>query len=94
MGGLMEESASHDQNGVPEVSDLPLLGALFKGKDDDRSVNELVIFLRATIIDPHDQNTPLYQDTGVGSADAQVYENFTQDPRPWEMPVQGPIEVS
>ena len=94
MGGLMEESASHDQNGVPEVSDLPLLGALFKGKDDDRSVTELVIFLRATIIDPHDQNTPLYQDTGVGSADAQVYENFTQDPRPWEMPVQGPIEVS
>jgi MSHA type pilus biogenesis protein MshL len=94
MGGLMEESATHDQNGVPEVSDIPLLGALFKGKDDHRCVNELVIFLRATIIDPHDHNTPLYQETGVGSADTQVYDNFTQDPRPWEMLAPGPIEVS
>ncbi|MBA4750422.1 MAG: hypothetical protein H2057_07395 [Alphaproteobacteria bacterium] len=83
MGGLMEEHAAHDQNGVPGVSDLSLLGNLFKGKEDERSVSELVIFLRATIIEGNPQSVvPVTQETTIGSADKNVYDNFTRDPRP------------
>jgi len=83
MGGLMEEHADHGQDGVPEVSDIPLLGNLFKGKEDQRFVSELVIFLRATILDG--TPAPQGQDTSLVAADTKVMETFTHDPRPWDM---------
>lgn len=80
VGGLMEERSSNERDGVPEIEDVPILGDLFKGKSNDRTVTELVIFLRATIIENDDD--PIYEDTSVAQADKTAYEGFTQDPRP------------
>lgn len=72
MGGLMEEKSSNAHNGIPGVDDIPFLGALISGKEDRHEVTELVIFLRATIID----GAP------IDPADKRIYETFSHDPRP------------
>ncbi len=81
MGGLMEERANNDSSQVPEAGDIPLLGIFIKIKKNDRTVSELVIFLKATIIDDFEKEAHLLE-TGVESADKNVYQAFTQDPRP------------
>lgn len=50
MGGLMEESINHNNNGVPGLSSLPLVGEAFKNRNETTAKSELVIFLRPTII--------------------------------------------
>ncbi|MFM9913152.1 MAG: pilus (MSHA type) biogenesis protein MshL [Methylophilaceae bacterium] len=50
LGGLMQDNQTNSSDSVPGVSDLPLVGKLFKGKDDNRTKTELVIFLRPTVI--------------------------------------------
>jgi general secretion pathway protein D len=72
MGGLMQERSDNEQNGVPGVEDISLIGNLFKAKENKHSISELVIFLRATIA-----NTPK-----IAIADKQIYNTFTHDPRP------------
>jgi len=82
MGGLMEEVAKNNQSGVPYLSEVPLLGNLAKAKSEDRVVSELVIFLKATIVDNKaDTFVPVTEST-VAPADTHLYENFALDPRP------------
>jgi len=50
LGGLMQDSQSTDTAGVPFLSQAPLIGELFKNRDNDYSKSELVIFLRPTVI--------------------------------------------
>lgn len=50
MGGLMEDSVQNNDNAVPVISMIPLLGNLFQNRDDTRKKTELVIFLRPVII--------------------------------------------
>lgn len=73
IGGLMEQTGSNIETGVPYLSDVPFLGKAFKGTDDEQRNTELVIFIRATI---------LGTSGGVSPADRTIYEKFTDDPRP------------
>lgn len=82
MGGLMQERSDNDQAGVPELSDVPLLGGLFKGKSNDRQVTELVIFIRATILETGSTTGFQRQKTPVSAADKNIYQTFVKDPRP------------
>ncbi|HZV53560.1 MAG TPA: pilus (MSHA type) biogenesis protein MshL [Rhodocyclaceae bacterium] len=50
MGGLMEDSLENNDNTVPGVSGIPLIGKLFQNRDDTRRKTELVVFLRPIII--------------------------------------------
>ncbi|HUW38340.1 MAG TPA: pilus (MSHA type) biogenesis protein MshL [Rhodocyclaceae bacterium] len=50
MGGLMEDSLSNNDNGVPGLSRLPLVGAFFQNRDDTRKKTELVVFLRPIVV--------------------------------------------
>ena len=50
LGGLMQDNLTNTSDSVPGISSLPLVGKLFKGKDDQRTKTELVIFLRPTVI--------------------------------------------
>jgi len=50
MGGLMEDSIDNTTNAVPGVSAIPLLGNLFKSRDDTRKKTELVVFLRPVVV--------------------------------------------
>ncbi len=72
MGGLMEDRSSYMSASVPGADSIPLFGEFAKGKDDDRKVTELVIFLTAHIAD----------DPCVVEADERIYNTYTEDPRP------------
>lgn len=50
LGGLMQDSKSKNSDGLPGASKLGFIGNLFKFKDDQSTKNELVVFLRPTII--------------------------------------------
>ncbi len=50
LGGLMQDTVRQDSNSVPLLSDIPLLGNLFRSYDNEYEKAELVIFLRPLVI--------------------------------------------
>ena len=50
MGGLMQDSVNNLTDEVPILARIPLLGNLFKQRDDKTEKTELVIFLRPVVI--------------------------------------------
>ena len=50
IGGLMTQEQRDDRNGLPGVSEVPLLGALFRSKSGLMSKRELVILIKPTVI--------------------------------------------
>jgi MSHA biogenesis protein MshL len=77
MGGLMRDIATAIDQGVPAISQLPGLGYLFKARDESTQKTELVVFLRATILD---------DGSGITPVDADLYREFGRDRRPFPMP--------
>ena len=73
IGGLLEDSVANDDAGVPGADEVPWFGNLFKSVSKTNSKKELVIFLRATIIPPAG---------AANKADRNIYEKFSNDPRP------------
>ncbi len=73
MGGLMQEEARTQREGLPGVMDLPLLGQAVSQNIKENTVTELVIFIRATVA-----NGP----GTIHDEDIRLYKNFTPDPRP------------
>ena len=50
LGGLMENQNQTDKGKTPALSELPVLGDLFKSRNNSSSKTELVIFLRPQVI--------------------------------------------
>jgi len=72
MGGLMQDRTRSNEQGVPILSELPLLGGAFRSHVDEITKTELIVFLKATIVD---SNT-------VHNTDREFYKTFSQDRRP------------
>jgi len=49
IGGLMQDQIIKTQTGVPILSSIPILGALFSYQDDEYVKSELVIFIRPVV---------------------------------------------
>lgn len=77
MGGLLQDRATNVQEGVPVLGEVPLVGNLFKRKSDVVSKTELVIFLKATILEAPEDN--------VNDADKDLYRAFSGDRRPTKL---------
>jgi general secretion pathway protein D len=73
MGGLMQETVSKNDSGVPGAADMPVVGDLFKANSDQTQLTELVVFLKATVI--HGKES-------VDEADKDLYQRYIHDPRP------------
>ena len=87
IGGLMEESSKNNRSAIPYLGDLPILGSLTSSQADDRIISEMVIFLKASIVDPETGQLvpfPLQEQT-VKAADQNLYQTFTRDPRPLKL---------
>lgn len=54
IGGLMQDRSSRTDEGVPGLTDLPLLGRLFRSDQDTDEKRELLIFLTPRILSPGD----------------------------------------
>lgn len=50
LGGLLRSSTNLGDTGVPYLSRIPALGALFRSRDNNQRQTELVMFLRPTVI--------------------------------------------
>lgn len=51
IGGIISKTKSDTSSGVPILKDIPLIGFLFSGITDNSSKQELVIFVKATVIE-------------------------------------------
>lgn len=77
MGGLLQDRVTDTQEGVPVMGEIPILGALFRKQKDLVQKTELVIFLKATILDsPNDS---------IHDTDRDLYKTFSGDRRPLDL---------
>jgi len=51
IGGLMQDQINKENRGVPILSSIPVLGALFSYTEEEFVKSELVIFIRPAVID-------------------------------------------
>lgn len=75
MGGLMQDRTDSTQQGIPVLKEVPLLGGLFRAQNDKVRKSELVVFLKATIIDGGN----------VHQTDKDLYRMFSGDRRPTDL---------
>lgn len=77
MGGLLQDRAVNTQESVPVLGEVPMLGNLFKKKSDLISKTELVIFLKATILEAPENS--------VDDTDKDLYRAFSGDRHPLKL---------
>ena len=59
VGGLTENRSKMDEKRVPGLSSIPLLGALFKNKNNDKASREVAVFVTAHLVPEGTQTTDL-----------------------------------
>jgi pilus assembly protein CpaC len=64
MAGLLSDQTRQSVDGVPELRNLPVLGALFRSKDYRSSQSELVILVTPYIVRPNDPDSLSRPDEG------------------------------
>lgn len=78
MGGLLQDRISSEQEGVPILGEIPIFGSMFKSNSNSISKTELVIFLKATLLDNDASQT-------IHNTDKDLYKIFSGDRRPFKM---------
>jgi type II secretory pathway component GspD/PulD (secretin) len=51
LGGLISETESYNESGIPVLKDIPLLGGLFKSTNDETQRSELIILIQPSVIE-------------------------------------------
>ena len=72
-GGLMEARTYDNKKKIPIAGDIPIIGEAFQGNSSNNRISELVILIKATIIDGSNL---------TDSTDTRLLSNF-EDPRPF-----------
>lgn len=73
LGGLIQDRTTSTQTGVPVLSEIPLVGGIFRNQNDRIEKTELVVLLKATIVQGGNNLHP---------TDKDLYRTFSQDRRP------------
>lgn len=73
MGGLIQDRTQINENGVPVLSELPLIGSAFRAHSDTLEKTELIVFLKATIME---------NGSNIHNTDREIYKIFSDDRRP------------
>ena len=76
LGGLIQDRVESARNGVPVLKETPVFGALFRNQTDEVEKTELVVFLKATIVEGG--NT-------IHNTDKDLYRTFSSDRRPFKL---------
>ena len=72
LGGFISRERSKDQDGLPGLSNVPLLGGLFGVKREQERHTELAIFVTPMIVDPRDPSLT----ARVANAQGLLQESF------------------
>lgn len=62
IGGLLSETETIREIGIPILSDIPLIGALFINKVNQKETRNLVIFVTPTIVQGREQGRSLFKE--------------------------------
>ncbi|MBS1703966.1 MAG: hypothetical protein JST12_20040 [Armatimonadetes bacterium] len=66
IGGLIQQQDVVELSGLPILKDLPIVGQFFRRTTKDKIRTELVIFVTAKVVGPHDQKTlPMNSDSDL-----------------------------
>ena len=76
MGGLIQDRMTSTQNTVPVLGEIPLMGALFRNQQDNIEKTELVVLMRAKIVEGGNN---------VHNTDKDIYRTFSGDRRPFKL---------
>jgi len=76
LGGLLQDRTQTTSEMVPIMGELPVVGNLFKKRGDSIQKTELVILLKATIVEGGNN---------VHNSDKDLYRRFSEDRRPFEL---------
>lgn len=77
LGGLLQDRSETSEEGVPVLSEVPMLGSLFRQHNDLQQKTELVIFMKATILES--------PGASVDNTDRDIYRTFSGDRRPLKL---------
>ena len=75
MAGLLSDQTRQSVEGVPELKNIPVLGALFRSRDYQRSETELVILVTPYMVNPVETSELTRPDKGFAPA-AQLQSMF------------------
>jgi general secretion pathway protein D len=73
IGGLMSQTSNNTDQGVPFLSGVPVVGNLFKATTKANINTELVLLIKATIVDSNGD---------LNKTDQNIFHKFSDDPRP------------
>jgi general secretion pathway protein D len=73
IGGLMQQTSASTDTGIPFVSGIPYIGNLFKNVNKSTQNKELILLIKATIVNTNGSLT---------GTDANIFHKFSDDPRP------------
>ena len=95
ISGLLDHRTTQILSKMPGIADVPLLGQLFHSKNITRSVVELVVMVRARIVDPvNDQSTPKGAVWAVPNMSQQTFDKELHHDRPNDaVPLPHPIHL-
>ena len=61
IGGLIDDRTSETFSKIPGLSSIPLLGNLFKSRDENRQKSELIVMVTPEIVEPMNSGDPKLQ---------------------------------
>jgi len=104
VSGLLDHRTTEIMSKVPGISDVPILGQLFKSKNFNHSVVELVVIVTASVVDPlkaqptQEQPAPTFVvpnlDTSVFDVSARKEAGVNSAPPAAESQILNPIPAS
>ena len=75
ISGLLDHRTTVLLSKVPGIGSVPILGQLFRSKNNNRSVEELVVIVTATVVDPlHRTPTPIAPKMSVPNISAAGFD--------------------
>ncbi|MES2391910.1 MAG: type II and III secretion system protein family protein [Acidobacteriota bacterium] len=77
ISGLLNHSVTDQLSKIPGISNIPILGQLFRSKNLNHSTSELIIVVTATVVDPLKPSEPAVQNPKfvVPNLDQKKFDN-------------------
>ncbi len=76
LGGLIQDRVESRREALPVLGEAPIFGAMFRRQNDTIEKTELVVFLKATIVDGNET---------IHNTDKDLYRTFSSDRRPLKL---------
>jgi pilus assembly protein CpaC len=74
VSGILDHRTTQNLSSIPGISSIPILGQLFRSKQLQRSVMELVVIVTATVVDPLSLPPPVEPKMAVPNMERRAFD--------------------